>query len=530
MRRFGVTKRRSCWYGGNQNALGHVVIVRFRNKAGTPQESFQEYTDDMDRCLREHENGMHEYSARFGAFDRAAWVSGVPAFDIHNGTKSKAKYDDYRQFCSQVGFDMSNPSNSFTLKRVVHLIYELHRPEHKFSNATLHLQLPVPARIIAGLPTTVMLQTHPCPWTGIPEPIIPEETKIKIEQARQVAEQRRKQRETDEKSQSIIFSTNGKFPVVPSTATDPITDSTIEPPKSMDGKLSLQPESTTNSSVPPTNVSLTSLAGANNPSIALINPPIASSDRIGAQNSLETSNSTSLSTNAAEAAITIDDAEATFHRAIRTAASDFASRARQSKPEEVRRLQIEIYQQRETLRAQDVEKKSLQTRYNFVFEENKALQTLNRELHVQLTEQKNNQGLAAEISKLQTEIKGLHERPSNSSASIGSAGECEMKDILKQLFAPFMEVEKVSHIPNQMDFELTSLDRSMTIYIDVKNHQHDKILPAKDADKFYTDIDIIKPSPTVTILFSNPTARSPGKLMRRGDTRAYEIGNWNTPY
>jgi hypothetical protein len=117
----------------------------------------------------------------------------------------------------------------------------------------------------------------------------------------------------------------------------------------------------------------------------------------------------------------------------------------------------------------------------------------------------------------------------------GNEGEQEIEDFLGRTVGTFMNVRNVSKIGqgHEMDLLLTSRDGFCTIRIDVKNHKSANLLPDKEVDRFYSDIDAIKPAATAAILFIRPALRcqpdqsNMGVIRsRRSNTDVFQIGEW----
>lgn len=143
-----------------------------------------------------------------------------------------------------------------------------------------------------------------------------------------------------------------------------------------------------------------------------------------------------------------------------------------------------------------------------------------------------NQALV-EHAKVDTKVDGSVPPPKMLPGEQGNVGEAEIEELLKRALGCFMSVRNVSKVGqgHELDLELLSRDGKIRIRIDVKN-SYNTYLPEAEINRFYNDVDGLKPAITAGILFMRPGLRTADTSMRivekRNQTVVYQIGWWAT--
>jgi hypothetical protein len=466
-----LTSNTPFWYGHNNNVNGVVYILRFAANFFKNQ-TYQNFTDDLTRCLQDHEAGRHSYTRNQGLFNPAFWVENVPAKRLHEATDANDSYYKMLIVCH----NMNIPFNdlSLTHKRITKLLYTLQLPEFQnLPNVKIHSHSDLPHILRTLIPPNMQLIEYPCPWSSTPLPPIPPD----ILKKQTEAIERRNIRIAEIMAQSDVKHVHSDTEValdehIDDMPTDtPLLESYVESKR--DERVFAENNDT---------LYLDDLANTAKKSIA--------------ENSQ----------------IVIDNLIQTIKK---------------SQPTEVQQLSIQLHKERQ-------EKLELILKHDLLTIELQKMKLAANTANADIKERTTNQDLidkvsaqGKELEKQITDLKTLIKPTPNDK---GIAGENEIEQFLRNTVGTFMDVQNVSKIRqgHEMDLELISLDRTVKIRVDVKN-TNANLLAEPEIAKFYNDIDDLKPPAAGAILFMKSAVRGENNLVkssRRGSTLVYEIGCW----
>lgn len=145
-----------------------------------------------------------------------------------------------------------------------------------------------------------------------------------------------------------------------------------------------------------------------------------------------------------------------------------------------------------------------------------------------------NSSLSKSNASLSAEVQTLRSAP-RTAARIGAEGEIDAHDYLQAKIGDWFQVERIGHVPHQMDLRITDIDGILDIRIDTKNQQQH--LGKQGLAKFNENVDSIAgntPKFCAAVLFQRSIILAdnsglPRKTYVRNNVRIYEIGSWSLP-